>query len=169
MNRTEGDRNFVQVYVDRIVSITNHPIVSPGENLTETQAIYITSLDMQRLRNLFDNPDLLQQKPYLQELEQEINRAVEVLPSEIPPDIITMNSTAQLIDLNTGEKMILTLVYPDHANISEGRISILAPVGTAILGSRVGETIEWEVPDGIRTLKVDRILYQPEAAGQYNL
>lgn len=124
---------------------------------------------MQRLRNLFDNPDLLQQKPYLQELEREIDRAVEVLPSEIPPDIITMNSTARLVDLNTGEEMILTLVYPDHANISEGRISVLAPIGTAILGCRAGETIEWEVPDGIRSLKVERILHQPEAAGQYTL
>jgi len=135
----------------------------------ENKTITVTSLDLQRLRNLFDNPDLLQQKPYLQELEQKINRAVEVLPSEIPPDIITMNSTAWLIDLDTGEEMMLTLVYPDHANISEGRISVLAPIGMAILGSRVGETIEWEVPDGIRTLKVDRILHQPEAAGQYNL
>lgn len=135
----------------------------------ENETIYITSLDMQRLRNLFDNPGLLQQKPYLQELEQKITRSAEVPPSEIPPDIITMNSTARLIDLNTGEEMILTLVYPDHANISEGRISVLAPIGTAILGCRVGETIKWEVPDGIRTLKADRILHQPEAAGQYNL
>ncbi|MBN1564410.1 MAG: nucleoside diphosphate kinase regulator [Anaerolineae bacterium] len=135
----------------------------------ENKTIYITSPDMQRLRNLFDNPDLLQQKPYLQELEQEIKRAVEVLPSEIPPDIITMNSTARLIDLDTREEMILTLVYPDHANISEGRISVLALIGMAILGSRVGETIKWEMPDGIRTLRVDQILHQPEAAGQYDL
>ncbi len=135
----------------------------------ENKTIYITSLDMRRLRNLFDNPDLLQQKPYLQELEQEINRAVEVPSAEIPSDIITMNSTARLSDLNTGEEMILTLVYPDHANISEGKISVLAPIGTAMLGSREGETIEWEVPDGVRTLRIVHILNQPEAAGQYDL
>jgi regulator of nucleoside diphosphate kinase len=65
--------------------------------------------------------------------------------------------------------MIFTLVYPDHANVTEGRISVLAPIGTAILGCSEGEMVEWEVPDGIRSLKVERILYQPEAAGEYAL
>ncbi|MBZ0300847.1 MAG: nucleoside diphosphate kinase regulator [Anaerolineae bacterium] len=132
-------------------------------------AIRITSLDMQRLRNLLDKPDLMQQKPYLLELEREIEQAVVVQSSEVPPDTITMNSTVQLIDLQTGEDLILTLVYPDRANISEGRISVLAPVGMAILGCSEGETVQWEVPDGFRSLKVDHILYQPEAAGEYAL
>ncbi len=130
------------------------------------KAIYITSLDMERLRSLFDDPGLLQQRPYLRELEQKINWAVEVLPAEIPPDIITMNSTARLIDLATDEEMTLTLVYPDQANIGEGRISVLAPIGTAMLGCREGETIEWEMPDGTQTMKIGRILHQPEAAGE---
>lgn len=133
------------------------------------QTIHITSLDAQRLRSLLDNPDLMQQQPYLQELEREIERATVVESTEIPADVVTMNSTVRLIDLNADEEMEVTLVYPDHANIAEGRISVLAPIGTAILGCREGEVVEWKVPDGIRALKIDRILYQPEAAGEYAL
>lgn len=135
----------------------------------KNQAICITQRDMQRLRNLLDNPDLMRQKPYLEQLERELDRADIVESTEIPADTITMDSTALLIDIETGEEMILTLVYPDHAHIPEGRISVLAPVGMAILGCRQGETVEWEVPAGIRSLLVDSILYQPEAAGDYML
>ena len=135
----------------------------------ENQTIRITSLDLQRLRKLLDNPDLMQQKPYLQALEHELDRAVIVQSTEVPADPGTMNSTVRLIDLNSDEEMVVTLVYPDHANIAEGRISILAPIGTAILGCSEGEMVEWKVPDGIRSLKVDHILYQPEAAGEYAL
>ena len=131
-------------------------------------AICITNLDMDRLQRLLDDPDLMRQKPYLQELEHEIDRAVVVEPSEIASDTITMNSTVQLIDLSTDEEMVVSLVYPEDANIAEGKISVLAPVGTAILGCRQGEIVEWEVPDGLRSLRVARILYQPEAEGEYH-
>jgi len=133
------------------------------------QTICITQRDMQRLRNLLYHPDLLRQKPYLEQLERELNRANVVESAQIPADIITMNSTALLIDLETDEEMMLTLVYPEHAYIPEGRISVLAPVGMAILGCRQGETVRWEVPEGSRSLRVDSILYQPEAAGEFSL
>lgn len=135
----------------------------------KNQAICITKRDMQRLRSLLDNPDLMRQKPYLEQLERELDRAAVVESSEIPADTITMNSTTLLVDIETGEEMILTLVYPDHAYIPEGRISVLAPVGMAILGCRQGETVKWEVPEGIRAWRVDSILYQPEAAGEFSL
>jgi regulator of nucleoside diphosphate kinase len=135
----------------------------------KNQAICITQRDMQRLRNLLDNPDLMRQKPYLEQLERELDQADVIESSEISADTVTMNSTALLIDIETDEEMILTLVYPDHAYIPEGRISVLAPVGTAILGCRQGETVEWTVPEGIRSLRVDCILYQPEAAGEFSL
>ena len=135
----------------------------------KNSAIYITRRDMERLRALLDNPDLLQQKPYLEQLERELDRAEVVDSAKIPPNVITMDSTVLLIDLETDEEMILTLVYPDQAHISEGRISVLAPIGTAILGCREGEIVEWEVPAGIQSLRVDRVLYQPEAAGDYIL
>lgn len=135
----------------------------------KNQPISITKHDMHRLRNLIDNPDLMRQKPYLEQLEQELNRASIVESSAIPPDIITMNSTALLVDLETDEELLLTLVYPEHAYIPEGRISVLAPVGMAILGCRQGEVVEWEVPAGMRSLRIDSVVFQPEAAGEYSL
>lgn len=135
----------------------------------KNQAICITRRDMQRLRSLLDNPDLMRQKPYLEQLERELDRAEVAESTEIPADTITMNSPALLVDLETDEEMLLTLVYPEHAYIPEGRISVLAPVGMAILGCRQGETVEWEVPEGIRSLRVSVILYQPEAAGEFSL
>lgn len=169
MSRRSEDQRFAQVYIDRAAHTLNSPIDKPGEIAMKDKTIRITSLDQERLKKLLRDPDLLQQKPYLDELEQEIDRALIVEPSEVPGDTITMNSTARLIDLNTQEEMIFTLVYPDRANIAEGRISVLAPIGTAILGHNEGEVLESEVPDGILSLKVDRILYQPEAAGEYEL
>jgi regulator of nucleoside diphosphate kinase len=79
-----------------------------------------------------------------------------------------MNSKAEIRDLNTKETMTYTLVFPLDANIDEGKISILAPLGTAILGYRVGDEFEWEVPSGKRRLRIEKILYQPEAAGDYD-
>jgi regulator of nucleoside diphosphate kinase len=170
MNRADEGKQFTQIYIDRAVAPNEAiPSLNTGENPMKNKRIYITDLDMQRLKNLLDHPDLTQQKPYLQKLEQEIDRAVVVPPTEVSADTITMNSTVQLTDINTNEEMIFTLVYPDQANVTEGKISVLAPIGTAILGCSEGEVIEWEVPDGIQTLKVDRILYQPEAAGNYVL
>jgi regulator of nucleoside diphosphate kinase len=169
MNRTEEGKNFAQVYIDHNIPTSINPTVNSGESPMKNKTIYITSLDFERLKNLFHKPDLVQQKRYLQEMEHEIERAVIVDSTEVSADTVTMNSTVRLIDLKTSEEMIYTLVYPDQANISEGRISVLAPIGTAILGSSEGELVKWEVPDGIQYLKVDRILYQPEAAGDYAL
>lgn len=80
-----------------------------------------------------------------------------------------MNSMVRLKDLDSGEEMTYTLVFPDMADISSKKISILAPIGTALIGYKVGDSIEWEVPAGIRKLKVEEIVYQPEAAGDYHL
>ena len=91
-------------------------------------------------------------------------RAEIVAPDEVPPDVITMNSRAQLVDLDTNERMEFTLVFPAQADIEEGKISILAPLGTAMLGYRVGDEFEWAVPYGYRRLRVARIEFQPEAA-----
>jgi regulator of nucleoside diphosphate kinase len=100
----------------------------------------------------------------LSSLAGELNRAKIVAPREIPPDVITMNSRAELEDLDTEERMEFTLVFPSDANIEEGRISILAPLGTAMLGYRVGDEFEWVVPYGQRRLRVTAVQFQPEAA-----
>lgn len=96
-------------------------------------------------------------------LRSELERAEIVTPDEVPPDVITMNSRAELLDLETNERMEFTLVLPAQADIDEGKISILAPLGTAMLGYRVGDEFEWAVPYGYRRLKVMRIEFQPEA------
>ena len=78
-----------------------------------------------------------------------------------------MNSTFRLKDLQTGEEAAYTLVFPGTADSSDRRISVLAPIGIAVLGYRVGDTVEWEVPAGLKQFKVERVLYQPEAAFDY--
>jgi regulator of nucleoside diphosphate kinase len=106
---------------------------------------------------------------YLLELENELNRGKVVKSQDIPSNVITMNSEVYLRDLNTKEEITYRLVFPYRADASKGRVSILAPIGTALLGYSVGDTIEWKVPAGIAKLKVEKILYQPEAAGDYHL
>jgi regulator of nucleoside diphosphate kinase len=97
-------------------------------------------------------------------LRSELERAEIFAPDEVPSDVITMNSRAELLDLDTNERMEFTLVFPADADIEEGKISILAPLGTAMLGYRVGDEFEWAVPYGYRGLRVTRIEFQPEAA-----
>ena len=96
-------------------------------------------------------------------LKSELERAIVVAPDEVPADVITMNSRAELLDLDTNERMEFTLVFPAEADVEEGKISILAPLGTAMLGYRVGDEFEWAVPYGSRRLRVTRIAFQPEA------
>jgi regulator of nucleoside diphosphate kinase len=76
-----------------------------------------------------------------------------------------MNTRVRLADIETNEKQVYTVVFPSEANLEQRKISILAPIGTAILGYRLGDTVEWPVPGGIRKLRIEEILYQPEAAG----
>ena len=133
--------------------------------------IYITNYDMKRLRELimgareFGNED----KKYLKELEDELDKGEVVNSQDIPNDVITMNSKVRLRDINAQKEMICWLVFPDDSNADQGKISILAPIGTALLGYKVGDIIEWKVPAGATKLKVEEILYQPEATGDYRL
>jgi regulator of nucleoside diphosphate kinase len=106
---------------------------------------------------------------YLDRLDGELERAEVVNPIDIPKDVVTMRSTVRLKDLDNGKEMVYSLVFPNEADIDEGKISVLAPVGTAMIGYRVGDVIEWEVPSGLRRLKVEEIIYQPEASGDYHL
>ena len=99
-------------------------------------------------------------------LRGELERAEIVAPHEVPPGLITMNSRAELLDLDTNEHMEFTLVFPDEADIEEGKISVLAPLGTAMLGYGVGDEFEWTVPYGSRRLKVIKVHFQPEASAK---
>lgn len=131
--------------------------------------IWITTFDLERLSSLIDGVRATgpQKKAYLVQLEKELERAKVVNPEIIPGDVVTMNSVVRIRDLESGEETTYTLVFPADARIEENRISVLSAIGTALIGYRVGDTIEWKVPAGLRRLKVEGILYQPEASGHY--
>lgn len=133
--------------------------------------IRITEFDLERLKKLLQDAQYTEYRDseYLERLQVEIDRAEVVAPQDIPVDVITMNSTVCLVDLDTGEEETYTLVFPEDADLKLGKISVLAPIGTAMLGYEVGDVFEWEVPAGKRNLKVKKILYQPEASGDYDL
>ncbi len=133
--------------------------------------IFITGNDMSRLRGLVKSSreSLKKDEKYLQLLESELNRAKLVKPQEIPSDVVTMHSEVHLRDMNTKEETTYRIVYPHEADADKGYVSILAPIGTALLGYSVGDVIEWNVPAGLAKWKVIKIVYQPEAAGDYHL
>jgi regulator of nucleoside diphosphate kinase len=133
--------------------------------------IYITQPDLERLRKLLNEAQYTEYRKseYLDRLQMEIDRAIVVAPQDIPGDVVTMNSRVCLVDIDTEEEEIYTLVYPENADLKLGKVSVLAPIGTAMLGYEVGDIFEWEVPAGKRKLRVKEILYQPEASGDYHL
>jgi regulator of nucleoside diphosphate kinase len=132
-----------------------------------TRTIYITEADMKRLRPLVER--VKNTRDDLRMLQRELERARVVAPEEVPPDVVTMNSKARVRDVATNEEMTYILVFPDQANIDQGKISVVAPIGTAMLGQRVGDEFEWQVPAGPVRLRVEEVLYQPEAAGHFHL
>ncbi len=129
--------------------------------------IIITESDRRRLTSLLasDFAVAIQSRSYLMDLRVELQRAEIVDSADVPGDVITMNSTVRLRDLDTGEVETYTLVYPNEANIANSKLSILAPIGTAILGNHVGDVVRWRVPSGSRQLQVEEILFQPEREG----
>ena len=135
------------------------------------RTIFITEFDKARLQELIAVATDFgkQQRDDLESLVGELSQAKVVEPKEIPADVVTMNSKVKLRDQKTDEVMEYTLVFPKDADYESGAISILAPVGTAILGYAVGDVIDWPVPSGIIHLHIEEILYQPEAAGHFHL
>jgi len=133
--------------------------------------IVITEFDLERLQRLIEEMEEFPARDnrYLDELSEELLRAEVVAPEEIPPQVITMNSRVRLQDLDSKAELEYTLVFPPEANLDQGKISVLAPVGMAMIGYRVGDTISWKVPAGVKRLKVKKILYQPEAAGDFHV
>ena len=133
--------------------------------------IFITKFDKERLEELISVVDAFGKngREDLTALKTELSRAKIVPSIKVPSDIITMNTRVILYDMDTSKQMTYTLVFPRDANIDEGKISVLAPLGTAILGYSVGETVEWQVPAGKRHIRIEKILYQPEASGDFHL
>ncbi|OPY00423.1 MAG: Regulator of nucleoside diphosphate kinase [Syntrophorhabdus sp. PtaB.Bin047] len=134
----------------------------------KTGEIYITERDMQRLRALIEiygGSDT----PYLDRLEEELDRAKVVGPREIPADVVTMNSVVRVRDLDTGEERSFALVFPNKTGMGEKAVSVLAPIGTALIGCREGDSLNWEVPAGMKRIQITQIVYQPERIGNYDL
>jgi regulator of nucleoside diphosphate kinase len=133
----------------------------------KNRTIMISDADYQRLEALIESArdGASLREHYLSALEGELKRAQVVPELGVPPDVITMNSVVRLRDLDTDEVEEYELVYPADADWAHNRISVLAPIGTAILGYRLGDVIEWPVLAGVRRLRVEELLYQPEWAG----
>ena len=133
--------------------------------------IRVTVFDLERLKKLLEDAQRTghRKSVYLTNLQAELDRAEVVKPDKVPSDVITMNSRVCLVDLDTGKEEVYTVVFPEDANAGQGKLSVLSPIGTAMLGYEVGDAFEWEVPAGKRRWKIKRILYQPEAAGDYHL
>ncbi|WP_322981804.1 nucleoside diphosphate kinase regulator [Pseudomonas sp. C11] len=134
--------------------------------MNSAPAITITRLDLQRLERLLDS--LEDFGPGAEALEKELARAQVVGHDEVPSGVVTMNSRVHCREESSGKDYHLTLVYPQDAG-GEGKVSILAPVGSALLGLSVGQHIDWPVPSG-KQLKLTLLAveYQPEAAGEYD-
>ncbi|WLI75069.1 nucleoside diphosphate kinase regulator [Kosakonia sp. H02] len=132
-------------------------------------AIIINERDAERLDRLLEQPAHAS-LPVADALNEELDRAQMCAPETMPQDVVTMNSTVKFRELKSGEVRVRTLVYPTQMTDSATQLSVLAPVGAALLGLRVGNTIHWTLPGGTTTdLEVLELLYQPEAAGDFML
>lgn len=128
--------------------------------------ITVSSLDLERLEALLESPrsDAFAGKNALQ---AELARAEIVDPGKVPPNVVTMNSTVRFEMDSPRQEFQMTLVYPKDADNSGSTISVLAPVGSALLGLSIGDEIEWPRPGGSATkVRIVDIVFQPERAGE---
>jgi regulator of nucleoside diphosphate kinase len=125
--------------------------------------VVLSSFDRARLERLLEK---VGRRPDLDALREEIERAEIVEPDAVPRDVVTMNSVVRFLDEDSGRENEVKLVFPGHADVEANRISVLAPIGSALLGLSVGNSIDWPLPQGrTRRLRVVAVTYQPEAAG----
>lgn len=131
--------------------------------------IIINERDAERLDRLLEQPAHAS-LAVADALNEELDRANMCAPEAMPHDVVTMNSRVKFRELKSGETRVRTLVYPAQMTDSATQLSVLAPVGAALLGLRVGDSIHWTLPGGTTTdLEVLELLYQPEAAGDFML
>ncbi|MBN67903.1 MAG: transcription elongation factor GreAB [Gimesia sp.] len=140
-------------------------------NPNKYRAVTISEYDYSRLQELLLVANQFASPPpsYIRHLETELLRAKIVPPDQIPPYLVTMNTQVKMTDCKTGKQRVYTLVFPQDADLEEGKLSILSDLGVAILGYSVGDTIEWEFPEGTKQIQLDMICFQPEATKHYEL
>jgi regulator of nucleoside diphosphate kinase len=130
--------------------------------------IVLSRHDLERLRPLLSARGSARatDREYLLDLEQEIDRAAIVENGSLPAGVVAVGSTATLLDIESGKYSNYTLVLPAHADVAEGRISVLAPLGTALLGYRVGDVVEWRMPGGMRRVRIEAVQHDDEPGGE---
>ena len=142
--------------------------------LIQDQAV-VTTADQARLREMIDS--LRASLPasgepygsYLRALEERLAQMSTVAEDEVDDDVVTMNSKVCVQDVATDQRQSLTLVYASDADPFGEKVSVLTSLGAAVLGSRVGEVVEWQTRRHRRRMRIERIVFQPEAAGQFDL
>lgn len=133
--------------------------------------IIINRLDYARIKKCINDAKQFKSinNTEAEKLMKELDSAKIVEPEAIPSNVVTMNSIVKLSFLNNKKQVQFQIVYPNQANLKENKISIFSPIATALIGYKVADEIEWIVPAGLTNIRIDEIIYQPEAAGDYSL
>lgn len=139
--------------------------------MTAEQSIVVTETDRTRLEAMIRSLEAVGDpyRAHTRELEEEMSRATLVPASQVDRDVVTMNSQVCTRDVDSGEVRYFTLAYHDEDDMFGSKVSVLNSLGIRLLGARLGDVIEWRIPRGVRRLQIERIPYQPEAAGNLNL
>jgi len=134
----------------------------------DQRPIVVTRPDYDRLRLLVETVRARRrwEEIHLIALAEELESAEIVESDSVPPDVVTMRSRVRVLDMVSGLASTYTICYPIEANLDAGRLSVLAPIGTALLGYREGDVVEWPVPGGVRVLKIEKLEHQPEATAR---
>ena len=129
---------------------------------------YLTELDVARLEKCADEPGAAPARQAM--LDELLEQAVIVEPREVGANVVTMNSQVTLVNERNGETLTYTVVYPQSANVDAGRLNVFSPAGLALLGAKRGNTVRFTTPSGaVETLKIERILFQPESSNDFTL
>ena len=135
------------------------------------EKIIISKQDSTRIHNAIRDAKLKNtiKKEDAEKLLAELHSAKIVPSAEVPKDVVTMNSIVKIHFENNTKPVQFQIVYPEQANMKENKISIFSPVASALIGYRVNDEIDWVIPSGMTKIIIDEIIYQPEAAGDFDL
>lgn len=133
------------------------------------QGRLITLNDYRRLMDTMNAPTSSVVPAIAARLTHELSGAKIMAPEDIHHAVVTMNSRVRLRDRVNGTELELTLTYPGQVDIRENRISVFSPTGLALLGRKAGAIIAWNTPAGLRQFEIMKVLFQPEAVGDYSL
>ena len=137
----------------------------------ETRTRHFNAFDIHRIRGFLElaTEGGAERYRYLVGLKHELESSVILAPEEIPPEVVTMNSQVRVRDPGTQDTVVVRLVFPQEADYEKKKVSLLAPLGAALLGRHVGEEVFYDAPGGTTMVLIEEILYQPEAAKEYSL